>query len=402
MNHELIRPLDERYTSFLSDESKEEGYADTISFPTSSEELLQIIHSLSSEPVTLQGANTGVEGASVPHGGHIINLSKMNHVLKICQTSLEEGYAVTEPGVTLEQLTQEIRRQLKSSEFIWPPSPTETSATVGGVIATNAYGMNSYYYGTTDPYLKELTVLHRNGIEETLTDVSADFQLPEDSAVISATLKLVKRPSDISGVAFFFENETKALECARELQKFTPADSDAAIISMEYMGNTVIKMTDEARELISALRNVPSLPQGVQAIIYVEIAGNPDAQDEVLMDLMDVTTAYESDPDIAWALTGYNEIQKIHDLRHAATETVIQFIEKKHGEDKRITKLGVKPLSRGRSFTEIISSVMEELEREHLRASIYAHIKNSDIQVNFLPENYEEYLKCKNIANNWI
>ena len=161
-------------------------------------------------------------------------------------------------------------------------------------------------------------------------------------------------------------------------------------------------MTDEARELISALRNVPSLPQGVQAIIYVEIAGNPDAQDEVLMDLMDVTTAYESDPDIAWALTGYNEIQKIHDLRHAATETVIQFIEKKHGEDKRITKLGVKPLSRGRSFTEIISSVMEELEREHLRASIYAHIKNSDIQVNFLPENYEEYLKCKNIANNWI
>ena len=402
MNHELIRPLDERYTSFLSDESKEEGYADTISFPTSSEELLQIIHTLPSGPVTLQGANTGVEGASVPHGGHIINFSKMNHVLKICQTSETDGYAVTEPGVTLEQLTQEIRRQIKSSEFIWPPSPTETSATVGGVISTNAYGMNSYYYGTKDPYLKELTVLHRNGIEETLTDVPADFQLPEDSAVLSATLKLVKRPSDISGVAFFFENETKALECARELQKFTPADSDAAIISMEYMGNTAIKMTDEARELISALRNVPSLPQGVQAIIYVEIAGNPNAQDEVLMDLMDVTTAYESDPDIAWALTGYNEIQKIHDLRHAATETVIQFIEKKHGEDKRITKLGVKPLSRGRSFTEIISSVMEELEREHLRASIYAHIKNSDIQVNFLPENYEEYLKCKNIANNWI
>ena len=402
MNHELIRPLDERYTSFLSDESKEEGYAETISFPTSSEELLQIIHALPSGPVTLQGANTGVEGASVPHGGHIINFSKMNHVLQICQTSQEEGYAVTEPGVTLEQLTQEIRRQLKSNEFIWPPSPTETSATVGGVIATSAYGMNSYYYGTTDPYLKELTVLHSSGIEETLTDVPAAFQLPEDSAVISATLKLVKRPSDISGVAFFFENETKALECARELQKFTPADLDAAIISMEYMGSTALKMTNEARELISALRNVPSLPQGVQAIIYVEIAGTPDAQDEVLMGLMDITTAYESNPDIAWALTGYNEIQKIHDLRHAATETVIQFIEKKHGEDKRITKLGVKPLARGRSFTEIVSSVMEELEREHLRASIYAHIKNSDIQVNFLPENYEEYLKCKNIANNWI
>lgn len=208
MNHELIRPLDERYTSFLSDESKEEGYADTISFPTSSEELLQIIHSLSSEPVTLQGANTGVEGASVPHGGHIINLSKMNHVLKIARLPGRRirsnrtwcHFGTAYPGN---------RRQLKSSEFIWPPSPTETSATVGGVIATNAYGMNSYYYGTTDPYLKELTVLHRNGIEETLTDVPADFQLPEDSAVISATLKLVKRPSDISGVASFLKMKQK-------------------------------------------------------------------------------------------------------------------------------------------------------------------------------------------------
>lgn len=402
MKNEQIRPLDERYRGFLSDESKEEGYADTISFPTSSEELFQIIHALPSGPVTLQGANTGVEGASVPHGGHIINFSKMNHVLKICQISEEEGYAVTEPGVTLEQLTREIHRKLKSSEFIWPPSPTETSATVGGVIATNAYGMNSYYYGTTDLHLKELTVLYANGIEETLTDVPAAFQLPEDAAIINATLKLVKRPSDISGAVFFFENEIKALECAGKLQSFTPVDSHAPIFSMEYMGNTAIKMTDEARELISALKNVPPFPPDVQAIIYVEIAGSADAQDEVLMELIDITAAYGSDPDIAWALSGYNEIQKLHDFRHAATEAVIQFIEKKHAKDKRITKLGVKPLSRGRSFQEVVSSVMGELERENLRASIYAHIKDSDIQVNFLPDNYEEYIKCKNIANNWI
>lgn len=402
MAHELIHPLDERYIRFLSDESKEVGYADTISFPTSSEDFLQIIHNLPAGAVTLQGANTGVEGASVPHGGHIINFSKMNHILKICQTSKEEGYVVTEPGVTLEQLTQEIRNQLKSSEFIWPPSPTETSATVGGVIATNAYGMNSYYYGTSNLHLIELTIFHSNGIKESLTNVPDAFQLPEGSAVVQATLKLVRRPSDISGVVFFFESETKALECAQELQKYTPVDSDAVIISMEYMGSTALKMTDDARKLISVLENVPSLPQGMQALIYVEIAGNAEAQDEVLLDLMDITAAFGSDPDIAWALSGYNEIQKMHNLRHAATETVIQFIEKKHGEDNRITKLGVKPISRGCSFAKLVSSVMEKLEREHLHASIYAHIKNSDIQVNFLPSNYEEYLKCKNISNNWI
>lgn len=401
MNDELIRPVDEKYTSFLSDESKEEGFADTISFPASAEELTEILNSLPSVPVTLQGANTGVEGRSVPHGGHIINFSKMNHILNIQKISDEEGYVVTEPGVTLEQLTQEIQRQLRSSEFIWPPSPTEISATIGGVIATNAYGMNSYYYGT-DPYLKDLLLIGSDGQIETLTDITVPFQLPEGSSVLRATLKLQKRPPVISGVAFFFENEQKALECVDELQNFVPSPSDAQIISMEYMGSTAIEMVNEFREQSTALKNVPSFPPDTQALIYVEIAGKEDEQDEVLMDLIDLTATYGSDPDIAWALTGYSEVQKFHDLRHAATEAIIQFIEKKHTEDKRITKLGFKPVFPDSTFSQTVLSVMEELKHEHLHASIYAHVKNSDIQVNFLPEDYEEYLKSKNIINKLI
>ena len=46
MNEKLIHPVDEKYISFLSDESKQEGFADTISFPSSPEELLQIIRLL--------------------------------------------------------------------------------------------------------------------------------------------------------------------------------------------------------------------------------------------------------------------------------------------------------------------------------------------------------------------
>lgn len=89
----------------------------------------------------------------------------------------------------------------------------------------------------------------------------------------------------------------------------------------------------------------------------MEIAGNEESQDEALMELIDITSEYGSDPDIAWALTGYTEIRKMHSLRHAATESVIQFIERKHHEDKRIIRLGVKPLSRGRSFQETILSI---------------------------------------------
>lgn len=46
MNNRLIQTVDDRYDRFLSDESKEEGFADTISFPSSAEELPEIIQHL--------------------------------------------------------------------------------------------------------------------------------------------------------------------------------------------------------------------------------------------------------------------------------------------------------------------------------------------------------------------
>ena len=76
--------------------------------------------------------------------------------------------------------------------------------------------------------------------------------------------------------------------------------------------------------------------------------------------------------------------------------------KKKHAEDKRITKLGFKPVFPDCTFSQTVLSVMEKLKHEHLHASVYAHIKNSDIQVNFLPEDYEEYQKSKNVINKLI
>ena len=304
--------------------------------------------------------------------------------------------------MTLDQLAQEIRRSLKTDDYIWPPSPTESSATVGGVIATGAYGMTSCYYGTTNLYLRELTLLHSNGHTEVLSDIPEPFQLPAGTCIVKASLKLLKRPANICGAAFFFDTESNALACADKLQNYVPDNKNVLIISMEYIGNTAIKMINTSRELISVLKDVPALPSDAKAVIYVEIAGNEESQDEALMELIDITSEYGSDPDVAWALTGYTEIRKMHILRHAATESVIQFIERKHHEDNRIIRLGVKPLSRGRSFQETILSIIQALEDAHLCASIYAHIKNSDIQVNFLPENFEDYQKSKNIANTWI
>ena len=77
-----IYQMEEKYEEYLIDESKYKGHADSISFPESEDEILAILEEMKEEqiPVTIQGAKTGITGAGVPMGGHILNLSHMNQV----------------------------------------------------------------------------------------------------------------------------------------------------------------------------------------------------------------------------------------------------------------------------------------------------------------------------------
>ena len=79
---QLIYPMKEQYEEFLIDESKFSGYADSISFPESAEEMQEVLQELKKErvPVTIQGGKTGITGAGIPRGGHVMNLSHMNKV----------------------------------------------------------------------------------------------------------------------------------------------------------------------------------------------------------------------------------------------------------------------------------------------------------------------------------
>ena len=83
MDQTLIRDLVSADEEYLRDESKKVGYADTISFPETHEQVAQIMAQLYKDatPVTVQGSRTGLASAAVPFGGHILNMSRMDKVL---------------------------------------------------------------------------------------------------------------------------------------------------------------------------------------------------------------------------------------------------------------------------------------------------------------------------------
>jgi glycolate oxidase len=94
-------------------------------------------------PLTARGSGTGLSGACIPaDGGIVVSFERMNAILEL---DLDNHVAVVQPGVTLDQLDE----ATKPHGFVYPVFPGESSASLGGNVATNAGGMRAVKYGVT-------------------------------------------------------------------------------------------------------------------------------------------------------------------------------------------------------------------------------------------------------------
>jgi len=107
-------------------------------------------------PVTPWGAGTSTEGNPVPtRGGLVVDLTLMNRILNIRPDDLQ---ADVEPGL----LRKELNRQAGVHGLFFPPDPG-ADATIGGMIANNASGVQTVKYGATRNYVMRLKVVLPQG-----------------------------------------------------------------------------------------------------------------------------------------------------------------------------------------------------------------------------------------------
>jgi glycolate oxidase len=110
-----------------------------------------------SVPVVARGSGTGLSGAAVPvPDGILLAFDRMKRIREI---DTENQVAVVEPGVTLEQLNAE----LAPLGLVYPVSPGEQSASLGGNVGTNAGGMRAVRYGVTRHHVLGLEVVLADG-----------------------------------------------------------------------------------------------------------------------------------------------------------------------------------------------------------------------------------------------
>ena len=129
-----------------------------IIWPVSTEEVARILAwSYENDiPVTPWGAGTSTEGNPVPTlGGLVIDMIQMNKILEIRPADLQ---ADVQPGV----LRKELNRKAGKHGLFFPPDPG-ADASIGGMIANNASGVQTIKYGATKDYVMKLTLVLPQG-----------------------------------------------------------------------------------------------------------------------------------------------------------------------------------------------------------------------------------------------
>lgn len=83
-------------------------------------------------PITARGSGTGLSGACIPHpDGILISFERMRSILELDE---DNHVAVVQPGLTLHELDE----ATGPLGLIYPVFPGESSASLGGNVATNA------------------------------------------------------------------------------------------------------------------------------------------------------------------------------------------------------------------------------------------------------------------------
>lgn len=227
-------------------------------------------------PVTTRGSGVGYVGGCVPvEGGILLSVHLMDRILEI---NPEDGVAVVEPGVILEDLQEAARER----GWYYPPDPASLKeCSVGGTIATNAGGPRCVKYGVTRHYVLGLEVVlpsgevletggrcHKNktGIDLIGMFVGSEGLL---GVVTKATLRLIPHP------------EARAMLTATFPQFETAARAVQAILDSGWQPSG-LEITDGFTLKAARDRLGPEMLPDGEAHLIVEIDGRKDT---VLLDL---------------------------------------------------------------------------------------------------------------------
>jgi D-lactate dehydrogenase (cytochrome) len=470
-------PVKPDYVEYLRDESRLVGRADTISFPATRDELQEALRALAAAgtPVTLQGGRTGITGGAVPLGGHVLNLSRLNRFLGLRHEPEGNRFLLAvEPGVLLSDLREAVTRKefptqgwsqdsldtlelfRRQGAYFLAPDPTESTASVGGAVSTNASGALSFAYGPTRRYVASLGVLLADGSAlslrrggqraeglqyrlqaeggRTLEGRLPSYRMPQvkhaaglyvepdmelmdlligSEGVLGVfaqvELLLLPLPEQIQGVMSFFPQLSGALSFAERMRSLGtagareggPAAREGGAAAIELFDANALVLLRSQKKHNPAFAELPDLPPA-EGAIYVEIHAEEQERAEALLySLAEALAACGADPEASWIAEHPRELERLKELRHALPEAVNLLIDERRKADPAITKLATDMAVPCPELNGVVSLFQRSLEEAGLQYLMFGHVGDCHVHVNILPRGVEEYRKGNALYQDW-
>lgn len=433
------------YEEYLHDESRRIGVAEAIAFPASEAEVVEVVKQARKRglSITTQGARTGIVAGAVPEGGLIVNLTRMNTIGEVTESGV-----VVQPGALLTDL----REVVEDRDLLFPPDPTETSASIGGMVACNASGAMSFRYGPTRNWVDSLRMVLSDGDIVTIKRgehraFGRSFSLPTLSgAVIRGALpgytmpsvksaagyyvaddmdlidlligsegtlgiiteiglKLVPRPHAIQGLTLFLPTQEAVIALVRvargeRLEGFEPPSMRPA--AMEFFNCDALDLLRRAKATNSAFENIPALKPHYHTALYLEFhADDGDAIEDAVMQLMETVVELGGSDEDTWFATTEREMEPVKAFRHATPEAVNLLIGERKRNCPGLTKLGTDMSVPDDRLDSAIAMYDAGLAQQGLESVIFGHIGDNHVHVNILPHDMEEYARGKELYLSW-
>ena len=314
-------------------------------------------------PVTPWGAGTSTEGNPLPMaGGLVMDMTRMNRILDIRPQDLQVD---VQPGV----LRKTLNTQTGRSGLFFPPDPG-ADATIGGMIANNASGVQTIRYGATRDYVMRLVVvlpdgrvIHTGGRAHKSSsgyDLTRLFVGSEGTlgVVTEATLKLTGIPVVHLAATVTFETLEAASETVAVLM-----GSGLAPAALELLTPELIGLMNREKNL--GLPETPSLFCEFHGISEAALAETATLAEELCRD--------RGATDFKTGVTERDR-KELWRARHEAWETIHRAFP---GRETLIVDAAV-PISR---YPEMVVFSQQQIDRRKAVGFVFGHAGDGNLHV---------------------
>ncbi len=422
---------------FRTDESNDfyaRGIAEVV-YPESEDDVAQVLQeaTASGTPVTVSGGGTGLTGGRCAvHGGIVLAMDRMLSPSSLDAEPVTIEHLGTEYTVALDRgalrarcpvaITLEALDRLLAPDLLFPPSPTEMTAMLGGAVACNASGARSYTWGKVHDWVeglrvvlpdgdrlvlqrgqvraqgRQFTVTTDSGRELRFSAPSYDMPAVKNAAglfarddmdlvdlfvgcegilgvITEVLVRVTARPEFASDLAFFAAEEA-ALAHVEALREARAAG--LPVISIEYFDHNSLRF----------MQDHPQVEERYRAAVFCELdVSEPEAL-EGLGAVLERT-----EPLADWFADTERDMQAQRELRHALPEGVNSYLRAR-GSHKLCTDFAV-PRAGFSTMLAAYRAAGERFQRAAHRDGhfyvLFGHIGDYHLHVDYLIDTPAEF-----------